>query len=141
MAVFILLKRGVDEMKAAWRLLLFSGLISVFIGILFVTSLLKTKSAAGMGLWGYFLLFWGIVAVMISFKRLQVLWLMKVVAIIGVLLHGSLFLYWLLFPDGLGQELGEESSLYGWAFGLAAVFCIILMGITTKKSTSHTLSK
>jgi hypothetical protein len=141
MAVFILSKRGVNKMKLAWRMLLFSGLISVFTGILFVTSLLKMKSAAGMGLWGYFLLFWGIVAVMISFKRMPVLWLMKVAAVVGILLHGSLSLYWLLFPDGLDQELGDGYSLYGWASGLAAVFCIILMGIKKKKSTSHTLSK
>ncbi|ANX11966.1 hypothetical protein ABE41_008095 [Fictibacillus arsenicus] len=129
-------------MKAAWRMLLFSGLISVFTGIFFVTDLLKTKSAAGMGVWGYFLLFWGIAAVMISFKRLPFFWLMKVLAAAGIFLHGSLVLYWLLFPEGLGQELGKGNSFYGITSGLSAVFCIFIIGKKTKKKIrSHSISK
>jgi hypothetical protein len=128
-------------MTAAWRMFLLSGLISVFTGIFFVTDLLKTKSGAGMALWGYFLLFWGIAAVMISFKRMSFFWLMKVLAVVGILLHGSLFLYWLLFPDGLGQELGEGNSFYGLTSGLSAVFCMFILGIKTKKNRSHSISK
>jgi uncharacterized membrane protein HdeD (DUF308 family) len=128
-------------MTAAWRMFLLSGLISVFTGIFFVTDLLKTKSGAGMALWGYFLLFWGIAAVMISFKRMSFFWLMKVSAVVGILLHGSLFLYWLLFPDGLGQELGEGNSFYGLSSGLSAVFCMFILGIKTKKNRSHSISK
>jgi hypothetical protein len=128
-------------MTAAWRMFLLSGLISVFTGIFFVTDLLKTKSGAGMALWGYFLLFWGIAAVMISFKRVSFFWLMKVLAVVGILLHGSLFLYWLLFPDGLGQELGEGNSFYGLTSGLSAVFCMVILGIKTKKNRSHSISK
>lgn len=129
-------------MTAAWRMLLLSGLISVFTGIFFVTDLLKMKSAAGMGLWGYFLLFWGIAAVMISLKRLPIFGLIKVLAGAGILLHGSLFLYWLLFPEGLGQELGKENSFYGITSGLSAVFCIIIIGTKTKKKVrEHAISK
>ncbi|RZT23285.1 hypothetical protein [Fictibacillus sp. BK138] len=129
-------------MTSAWRMLLLSGLISVFTGIFFVTDLLKTKSAAGMGLWGYFLLFWGIVAVMVSFKQMPVFWLMKVLAGAGILLHGSLFLYWLLFPEGLGEELGKGNSFYGITSGLSVVFCIIIIGKKTKKKfRSHSISK
>jgi hypothetical protein len=129
-------------MTAAWRMLLLSGLISVFTGIFFVTDLLKTKSAAGMGLWSYFLLFWGIAAVMISFKRLPFLGLMKVLAGAGILLHGSLFLYWLLFPEGLGQDLGKGNSIYGLTSGLSAVFCILIIGTKTKKKIrEHSISK
>jgi hypothetical protein len=128
-------------MTAAWRMFLLSGLISVFTGIFFVTDLLKTKSGAGMALWGYFLLFWGIASVMISFKRMAFFWLMKVLAVIGILLHGSLFLYWLLFPDGLGQELGKGNSFYGLTSGLSAVFCMFILGIKTKKNRSHSISK
>lgn len=129
-------------MTAAWRMLLLSGLISVFTGIFFITDLLKTKSAAGMGVWGYFLLFWGITAVMISFKRLPFFWLMKVLAAAGILLHGSLFLYWLLFPEGLGQELGIGHSFYGMTAGLSAFICILIIGTKTKKKIrSHPLSK
>jgi hypothetical protein len=120
---------------------LLSGLISVFTGIFFVTDLLKTKSGAGMALWGYFLLFWGIAAVMISFKRMSFFGLIKVLAVVGILLHGSLFLYWLLFPDGLGQELGEGNSFYGLTSGLCAVFCMFILGIKTKKNRSHSISK
>jgi hypothetical protein len=135
-------KKRVTEMKAAWRMLLLSGLISVFTGIFFVTDLLKTKSAAGMGVWGYFLLFWGIAAVMLSFKRLPFFWLMKVLAAAGIFLHGSLFLYWLLFPEGLGQELGKGNSFYGITSGLSAVFCIFIIGKKTKKKIrSHSISK
>ena len=129
-------------MTAAWRMLLLSGLISVFTGIFFVTDLLKTKSAAGMGLWGYFLLFWGIAAVMISFKQLPFWGLMKVLAGAGILLHGSLFLYWLLFPEGLGQESGKGNSFYGITSGLTVAFCIIIIGKKTKKKfRSHSISK
>jgi hypothetical protein len=135
-------KKRVTEMKAAWRMLLLSGLISVFTGIFFVTDLLKTKSAAGMGVWGYFLLFWGIAAVMISFKRLPFFWLIKVLATAGIFLHGSLVLYWLLFPEGLGQELGKGNSFYGITSGLSAVFCIFIIGKKTKKKIrSHSISK
>lgn len=129
-------------MTAAWRMLLLSGLLSVFTGILFVTDLLKTKSVAGMGLWGYFLIFWGIAAVMISFKQLPYLGLMKVLAGAGILLHGSLFLYWLLFPEGLGQELGKENSFYGITSGLSTVFCILIIGTKAKKKIrAHSISK
>jgi hypothetical protein len=128
-------------MTAAWRMFLLSGLISVFTGIFFVTDLLKTKSGAGMALWGYFLLFWGIAAVMISFKRMSFLGLIKVLAVVGILLHGTLFLYWLLFPDGLGQELGKGNSFYGLTSGLSTVFCMFILGIKTKKNRSHSISK
>jgi hypothetical protein len=128
-------------LTAAWRMFLLSGLISVFTGIFFVTDLLKTKSGAGMALWGYFLLFWGIAAVMISFKRISFLGLIKVLAVVGILLHGTLFLYWLLFPDGLGQELGKGNSFYGLTSGLSTVFCILILGIKTKKNRSHSISK
>jgi hypothetical protein len=128
-------------LTAAWRMFLLSGLISVFTGIFFVTDLLKTKSGAGMALWGYFLLFWGIAAVMISFKRMSFLGLIKVLAVVGILLHGTLFLYWLLFPDGLGQELGKGNSFYGLTSGLSTVFCMFILGIKTKKNRSHSISK
>lgn len=129
-------------MTVAWRMLLLAGVISVFTGIFFVTDLLKTKSTAGMGLWGYFLLFWGIAAVMISFKRLPFLVLMKVLAGAGILLHGSLFLYWILFPEGLGQDLGKGNSVYGLTSGLSAVFCILIIGTKGKKKIrEHSISK
>ncbi|MCM3718631.1 hypothetical protein [Fictibacillus phosphorivorans] len=129
-------------MIVAFRMLLLSGLLSVLTGIFFVTDLLKTKSVSGMGLWGYFLLFWGIATVLISFKRLPYFWLMKVLAGAGILLHGPLFLYWVLFPDGLGQELGKGNSFYGLASGLSVVCCILIIGKKgNRKISSHSISK
>lgn len=120
----------------AWRMFLFSGLISVFIGILYITSMLETK-VSGLNLWGYFLLFWGISVTLISFNRLALQWLIKVLTAIGIMLHGSLALYWLLFPGGPENHTsGNTYNFYAVCSILVAVFCMFILGTKVGKSSS-----
>lgn len=140
MAVFIYLKRG-DTLSKTWRLLLFSGLISVFAGIIYITSLLESKSA-GLNVWGFFLLFWGIVAIMSALNRFSILWINKGLAVLGILLHGTLFFYWILFPDGTETKgAGGTVAFYATASFTAAFCCIVILGNKVKQTASKSISK
>ncbi|MDM5316877.1 hypothetical protein QUF49_12795 [Fictibacillus sp. b24] len=128
-------------MSLTWRLLLFSGLISLFIGILNITSLLEEKSK-GLNVWGYLLLFWGIAALMIGLNRFKYTWIIKFLAALGILLHGSQGIYSLLFPgnpDANGMNVG--SAYYGIASFAAASCCIIIIGKRLENPPSKSVSK
>lgn len=128
-------------MTRTWRLLLFSGLISLLIGIINVTSLLDTK-LKGLNIWGYLLLFWGIAAIMSALNRLSYTWINKVLAALGILLHGSLTIYWLLFPEGPETKgLNGASVLYALASFAAAFCCIIIIGQRIEITPSKSISK
>lgn len=140
MAVFIYLKRG-DTLSKTWRLLLFSGLISVFAGIIYITSLLGSKSE-GLDVWGFFLLFWGIVAIMSALNRFSIQWINKGLAVLGILLHGTLFFYWILFPDGTETKgAGGTVAFYAAASFTAAFCCIVILGNKVKHTASKSISK
>ncbi|WNB90698.1 hypothetical protein [Bacillus sp. NEB1478] len=118
---------------APWRLFSFSGLLSVFIGIMYITSplLFKTK---GFNTWGYLLLFWGIAVILLSINRLSLPALLKGIAAIGILLHGSVSFYWLLFPNSPETSALDHSViLFLIPEVLITVFCLYILGIKAGK--------
>lgn len=128
-------------MSLMWRLLLFSGLISLLIGILNVTSLLETKSK-GLNVWGYLMLFWGIVAIMSALNRFNYTWINKVLAALGILLHGSLAIFWLLFPEGPeAKGMDGASVLYALASFTAAFCCTLILGKRIENTPAKSISK
>jgi peptidoglycan/LPS O-acetylase OafA/YrhL len=128
-------------MYKTWRLFLFSGLLSVFVGILHVTSLSDAKSK-GMNLWGFLLMFWGILAIMNALKRFNIQWMNKLLAALGIMLHGTLVLYWLLFPEGSEtKSIGAEIIFCMAGSFISAVCCIAIIGHKEKNTSSKAISK
>jgi hypothetical protein len=82
---FLYLLKG-DEKMSSRRLFLLSGLLSVMIGIFYITTLLDGM-LKGLQLWGFFILFWGIAVTWVSLKQLHILMLMKSLAANCLLLH------------------------------------------------------
>jgi uncharacterized membrane protein HdeD (DUF308 family) len=128
---FYFSERG--EEMAFWRLFLFSGALSVLIGIFYVTSLIETESE-GLHTWGFFLLFWGIAATMVSFQRINVNSLIKGLAAIGIFLHGSVSIYWILFPN-VSETDQSFNAIFLFAFPevLIALICLYILGINAEK--------
>ncbi|KZE69450.1 hypothetical protein AWM68_04075 [Fictibacillus phosphorivorans] len=128
-------------MTITWRLLLFSGLISLIIGIVNVTSLLEVRSD-GLNVWGYILLFWGIAAIMSALNQFKYNALIKVLAAAGILLNGSQGIYSFLFPGNVGAgEMNSSSVLYALASFVAALCCMMIIGKRIEDTPSKSVSK
>ncbi|MBY6036419.1 hypothetical protein KUV80_07130 [Fictibacillus nanhaiensis] len=123
-------------MKSVWRILFLSGIISVFTGILYITSVIEAESS-GLNVWGYFLLFWGIFVIMTVFNRLYKSWIIKGLASIGILLHGSLAFFWLLFPGIIEtKEAGSITILYASASIMVTFFSMYIIGKKVRNNPS-----
>ncbi|MED1862927.1 hypothetical protein P4V41_05630 [Fictibacillus nanhaiensis] len=128
-------------MPIIYRLFLLSGLLSILVGIVQITSLVRTK-ADGLNVWGYLLLLWGIVAFLCAINRYTIRWIHKLLAAVGALLHGTVVMYSLLFP--LGDETkGMQfiSFLYPIMSIISVCCCGFILGQKRNKAYSKTISK
>jgi hypothetical protein len=129
---FLYLLKG-DEKMSSRRLFLLSGLLSVMIGIFYITTLLDGM-LKGLQLWGFFILFWGIAVTWVSLKQLHILMLMKSLAAIGIFLHGSVSVYWILFPNlSAGGHASSLSILFAAPQLMISILCIYILGIKVEK--------
>jgi uncharacterized membrane protein HdeD (DUF308 family) len=135
---FFIYPKGGRKMMAVWRMLLFAGLISIFSGILYVTSLLETVSD-GMNIWGYFLLFWGIFLMVTALNQIAIPWIIKGLAVIGIFLNGSLALYWLLFPVA-HKTNGNITLVYILSSIIVTLICLFILGTKVSKTPSESKS-
>jgi uncharacterized membrane protein HdeD (DUF308 family) len=110
------------------RLFLLAGVVSVLLGILSITDTADIKSG-NLSTWGYFLLFWGIAVIMLLLKEQENSTLVKVLSIIGIMLHGSVALYGVVFPEGIegtAPESGFSGSFLSSMF--VTIVCILIFG-------------
>ncbi|MQR96838.1 hypothetical protein [Fictibacillus phosphorivorans] len=125
-------------MPIQYRLFLLSGLISILVGILQITSLLETK-ADGLSFWGYFLLIWGIVAFLCALNRFKIGWINNLIATMGAVIHGAVVMYSLLFPFETVTK--GMSYLYPIMSFISVCCCAVILGLKSDKTHSKMISK
>ncbi|MET3729064.1 putative membrane protein [Fictibacillus halophilus] len=128
-------------MPIIYRLFLLSGFISIFVGITKITSLVETK-AVGLNIWGYFLLLWGIAAFLCALNRFNIRWINKLLAAMGVLIHGTIVMFSLLFPlEAETKAMDVINFLYPLMSFISVCCCAFILGQKSYKSHSKTFSK
>ncbi|MBN3554905.1 hypothetical protein JYA63_11550 [Fictibacillus nanhaiensis] len=128
-------------MPILYRLFLLSGLISILVGILQITSLLETK-VDGLSVWGYFLLLWGIVAFLCALNRFKITWINYIIATVGAVIHGAVVMYSLLFPfEAETKGMQIISFLYPFMSFFSVCCCTVILGLKSDKTHSKTISK
>lgn len=127
-------------MPIVYRLFFLSGLISMFVGILQITSLVETTD--GLNVWGYFLLLWGIAAFLCALNRFNIGWINKLLAVVGILIHGTVVMYGLLFPVDAETKGVQVIIILSPLFSFISVCCCgLIVGQKSDKTHSNTLSK
>ncbi|MGA4720581.1 hypothetical protein [Fictibacillus nanhaiensis] len=128
-------------MPILYRLFLLSGLLSILVGIVHITSLVETKED-GLNVLGYPLLLWGIVAFLCALNRFAIVWIHKLLAAVGALLHGTVVLYSLLFPfDAQIKGMQFVSFLLPLMSFISVCCCGLILGQKRDKIHSKTISK
>jgi len=128
-------------MPIIYRSFLLSGLLSILVGIVQITSLVETK-AEGLNVLGYPLLLWGIVAFLCALNRFAVVWIHRLLASVGALLHGTVVMYSLLFPfDAEVKGMQFISFLIPIMSFISVCFCGFIIGQKRYKTHSKTASK
>jgi uncharacterized membrane protein HdeD (DUF308 family) len=110
------------------RLFLLSGMVSVLLGILYITSML-VQGSGGLHTWGYLLLLWGMIITVLSLNKMERRTFEIGLSVIGIMLHGSLAFYWILFPEGFEKPSSDgEFILFAFPSILVTIVCAAILG-------------
>ncbi len=134
-------EKGGNQMPIIYQSFLLSGILSILVGIVQITSLVEMK-ADGLNVLGYPLLLWGIFAFLCALNRFAIVWIHKLLAAAGALLHGTVVMYSLLFPfDAEVKGMHFISFLLPLMSFVSVCCCGFILGQKRYKTHSKTISK